>query len=136
MAKKNYNLNLISSLICYTINDITHLFSITETTVRIWIKKGLPTIDGRKPHMIHGKDLKLFLKKKLNNRRHKCAPEQFFCFKCQTTRTPEDNTVFAKELSSTKWLLSAFCSKCGTTIYKASSVKQLSNYDKIFLLHK
>ena len=45
----------------YTVEDVASLFGVHRNTVRAWVKHGLPTNDGRRPTLILGSHLAVFL---------------------------------------------------------------------------
>jgi len=67
----------------YTIDEIARATGVHKTTVRQWIKKGLPTIDGRRPALMLGSEVKRFHETLRGARKRPCAPGQMYCFKCR-----------------------------------------------------
>ena len=85
---KLYNINRISGFLSYTVEDICNMYSVHPQTVRKWIKIGLKTIDSRKPSLIHGSELKEFLKKQNDKNKKHLDFEEFFCVTCKEAHIP------------------------------------------------
>ena len=101
--RKTYNLSKISRLLSYGIEDICNLYSgrnLHPQTVRKWIKQGLTTIDSKKPILIHGSDLVIFLQK-LNEEHHTALNfDEFFCVACKEAHIPLHKTVYLEQFNS------------------------------------
>lgn len=102
----------------YDQNEIAKLFGIRRNTVRHWIKAGLRTIDDRRPLLVHGSALKSFLDARQQARRHKCAPGEFFCFRCRAPRQLGGNVADAAPHTEKVQKLTALCSVCETTMHR------------------
>jgi hypothetical protein len=50
-AKRTYNLRLIRRTCSYTVHEVAELYSLHPNAVRCWVKKGLRTIDDRRPSL-------------------------------------------------------------------------------------
>lgn len=112
----------IKSLRSYEIGELAMLLSCHKNTVRHWIEAGLPTLfDGRRPILIQGSDARDYLEQKRAKRRHKCRPDEMYCFGCRQPRRPALNMVDFKPTSPTGGLLSGICEKCSTLMFKRTS---------------
>jgi hypothetical protein len=134
--KRTYNTRRIKSNYCYSLHEITELFSIHISSVRNWIKEGLPLIDTSRPYMVHGTDLITFIKKRQTKRKRPCKENEFFCLKCRAARTCLNNTIDLRIKSPTKVQLSGKCTICETSMYRAGSVKKIAEYQKLFSIQK
>lgn len=99
---KIYNLNIISSLLSYTIEDVCILYSkrkLHPQTVRKWIKNGLQLVDNCKPVLLHGSTLKDFLGK-LNDDNHISLNfDEFYCFSCKEVHIPLHREIYIEHFS-------------------------------------
>ena len=121
MARR-LNHRLIKSLRSYEIGELAMLLSCHKNTVRNWIKDGLPTLcDGRRPILVHGSDARDYLERKRAGRRHKCRPDEMFCFGCRQPRQPALKMVDFKPTSTTGGLLAGICEQCSTLMFKRAS---------------
>ena len=94
---KLYNINRISGFLSYTVEDISNMYSMHPQTVRKWIKIGLKTIDSRKPSLIHGSELKEFLKKQNEKNKKHLDFKEFFCCACKEAHIPLFRKVYLEQ---------------------------------------
>lgn len=132
--RRSYNIRLIRLNLSYSVQDITELYGIHKNAALRWIKDGLPVIDQRKPYLIHGADLADYLKKKQAGRKHKCKPDEFFCFKCRQPRKAWGDMADIEIRNESKLSISGLCATCETPVRRAGSVSKLPEYQKIFLI--
>lgn len=112
----------IKSLRSYEVGELAALLDCHKNTVRHWIKDGLPTLnDGRRPILVHGSDARDYLERKRQGRRHKCRPEEMYCFGCRQPRRPALGMVDFKPTSATGGLLSGICGECSTLMFRRAS---------------
>jgi hypothetical protein len=130
--KRNINLNRIKKNYAYSINDIGESFGKHKNTVCNWIKEGLKTIDGKKPFLIHGSDLREFLEQKQNARKSKCKDDELFCTKCQKPQKPWGNLVDVFIRAKNKVRLQGLCAVCECKINKDFKVKNWGLVQKTF----
>ncbi len=132
--KRTYNTRRIKRSYSYYLTEIAELFRIHKNSVRNWIKTGLPLVDGRRPHMVHGSALVIFLDERQSKRKHRCQPHEFFCFKCRLPRPPWEGLADMTITSEKRLQLSGICSTCNTQVFKAGSVAKIPEYAKTFNL--
>lgn len=63
MGKKIYPLNILSYWRCYDVEMLCRAYGVHEKTVLEWKRKDLKAIDGKKPLLFYGHDVKEFLAK-------------------------------------------------------------------------
>jgi hypothetical protein len=134
--KRTYNTRLIKQNYCYALDEIARLFSIHISSVRNWIKEGLPLIDRSRPYMAHGSELTSFIKQRQAKRKQPCKKNEFYCLKCRAPRESKNNKASIHIQSKTKLQLKGKCSVCSTTMYRAGSVKNITEYSKSFVIQK
>lgn len=61
MATRHSNHRLAKLHRNYSVEEVAKLYGVHRNTVREWIKRGLPTNDGKRPTLILGRDLAAFL---------------------------------------------------------------------------
>lgn len=132
--KRTYKTGLIKRTFSYSTFEIAELFGIHRATVRQWYKDGLKQIDNRKPYLVNGADLQVFLKDRQSKRKRKCEPGELYCCRCRLPRQPRDNRVILKILNQKTGKLSGLCEVCGAKINKAVSLKNLENLDEILTI--
>jgi hypothetical protein len=134
--KRTYNTRLIKRDYSYGIQEIVELFDLHKTTVRNWIKLGLPLIDKSRPYLIHGSELIVFLNLRQAKRKKTCKPHELFCFKCREPKASCEGLIDI-EIRNPKLLqLIGLCATCSTQTFKAGAVNKLPDYMKIFDVQK
>ena len=134
--KRTYNPRRVRTGQSYSVQEIAELYGLHKNAVLRWIKDGLPLIDQRKPFMIHGGDLAEYLTNKQSGRKHKCKPDEFFCFKCRAPRRAWENAPDIIIRNESKLTISGLCAVCDTPVHRVGTVKKLPEYQKIFLIQK
>ena len=110
----------------YTVEEVASLFGIHRNTVREWVKRGLPTSDGRRPTLILGRDLVAFLSARRAKNKRTCQPGELYCVRCRAPRAPAGDMVDYVPLTATLGNLAAICSVCETMIYRRVSLTKLA----------
>lgn len=126
--RRNYNPQLVSSTRSYSTEEVCDLFEVHPNTIRNWRDKGLQVIDDRQPILFHGSDLKQFLKNMRSGRKHTCAPDELFCFKCRLPQKPKNNEFILVQSPGGQRRIRGVCNHCGTVMNRAVSSK---NIDKL-----
>jgi hypothetical protein len=106
----------------YRIEEIAELFQIHKNTVRNWIKAGLPTIDGKRPILIHGPELARFLSERRANGRARCAPGEIYCVKCRSPKRPAGDMADCIPMAQQRGRLTGICPDCGIMIHRHVSL--------------
>lgn len=124
MKKRKYNARRISLKISYSVQEVAELFGIHKNAALNWIKAGLKIIDQKKPYLINGAELVEFLNTRQKKRKHKCKPDEFYCFKCRLPRRPLPGSILITLRNVHRLKISAKCSDCLTNVFKDGSVKK------------
>jgi|SRR5271163_2127794 len=109
----------------YTIAEAAAILGAHKHTVSRWIAAGLPTIDDRRPLIIHGEDLRGFI----DARRHKkqtCRPGEFFCLGCKAPRRPAGDMTDYILKTASRGLLRGICPICDGFIHRAASLSTIA----------
>jgi hypothetical protein len=110
----------------YTVDEAAMLFRIHKNTVRAWLKSGLLPIDSRRPILILGHQLVRFLHARRQDKRQRCLPGQFYCFRCRTPRASAANRAEYLPITASSGNLRGSCSKCGTRMHRRVSLPKLA----------
>ena len=127
MRKRHPNPRLAKIHRNYTVDEIAHLFGIHRNTVREWVKRGLPTSDGRRPMLILGRDLVAFLTARRAKNKRTCQPGEIYCVRCRVPRAPAGGMVDYMPVTVTLGNLVAICSDCETMMYRRVSLAKLQH---------
>ncbi len=117
--RRRYPVNRVKQSSSYDPGEIAKLFGIHPNTVRHWLKDGLKAIDDRRPIVVHGAALKAFISAKQKAKRQKCAPGEFFCFRCRAPRKPWGGIADASWHTDKIAKLTGLCCVCETTMHRS-----------------
>ena len=109
----------------YTVEEVANLFSVHKNTVRSWIKNGLATNDDKRPVLILGSELKIYLQVKRQSNKRKCHPFEIYCVRCRVPQVPAENMVDFEPVNLTSGRLIGLCPKCDCIINKFFSIAKL-----------
>lgn len=130
MAKYNPNLAKINRN--YTFEEVAGLFCVHKNTVAQWVKNGLFCLKDKRPFLVMGADLRLYLQEKRAAKQQKCKPDELFCMRCKTPTKPAGGFLEYSPMSKTKGRLTGFCSCCECLVNKFASFESLTAYSAFF----
>lgn len=125
MGKRHPNPRLVKIHRNYTVEDITHLLGVHKNTVREWIKRGLPTIDDKRPKLILGGDLSAFLQARRVKNKRPCKPNQMYCLRCRSPKIPAGNMVDYQPVTESLGNLFGICPDCEAGMNRLTSLAKL-----------
>jgi len=125
MGKRTYNPRLAKIHRNYSVEEIAELYGIHKNSVRMWIKQGLPTIDDKRPKLVHGQDLRAFLDNKRTKNKCSCKPGEIYCVRCREPRSPAGNMADYQPVTSELGNLVGICPSCEIMIYRRTSLAKL-----------
>jgi excisionase family DNA binding protein len=108
----------------YTITEAATLLGAHKHTVSRWIAAGLPTTDDKRPLLIHGGDLRAFMKVRASHKQT-CRPGEFYCLRCRAPRRPAGEMVDYIPKTASRGLLRGICPTCETLIYRATTLRAI-----------
>lgn len=100
----------------YAVQELAERLGVHKHTVRLWLKKGLPAIDGAKPTLIHGGEFQEWWGKQRKAAKRPCKPGQMYCFKCKERKAPAQGMVEYAATNAATGNLKALCETCGTVM--------------------
>ena len=116
----------------YSVPEIAALLEVHVHTVRRWLSNGLGSIDGQKPTLIHGAELRRYLDTRAKVRKQKCGPDEMYCLSCRAPRLPILGSVHIADLNEKTVRLVGVCCTCGRKICRAGSASRLPEYTASF----
>jgi excisionase family DNA binding protein len=131
-SARSPDLRRIRPTTTYSPVEIAVLFSIHRNTVLRWIKGGLQPLDDGRPLLIHGSELKRYLKQRIGKRKQKCAPDELPCFRCRAPRKPIKGTIGIARQNAQTLTLTAICATCGSQMFRAGNAAKLRQYEESF----
>jgi excisionase family DNA binding protein len=102
----------------YTITEAAAALGAHKHTVSRWIAAGLPTTDDLRPCLIHGADLRTFLKAR-EPAKQTCRAGEFYCLRCRAPRRPAADMADYIPKSPSRGILRGICPICETLIHRA-----------------
>jgi Helix-turn-helix domain len=126
--RRRYPVNLIKLSDSYDPAEVAKLFGIHRNTVRHWLKEGLVPIDDRRPILVNGAELRAFISGRQKARKQKCAPGEFFCFRCRAPQKPWGGMADFSSLNDKIAKAVAFCSVCETQMHRTIRSADLSKF--------
>jgi hypothetical protein len=130
--KRTYNLRLIKATWPYSVQEIAALFGVHKNAVLIWLKEGLQADRDKRPFLIRGDELIRFLFARQKGRKRRCAPTEFYCFKCRAPREAYLGIADIVIESASRLRIKALCATCSTPINKVQSTKTFERFKKLF----
>ena len=137
MAKRTRkpDLRRIRAGACYTAPEVADLLGVVVSTVRSWMRHGLPHLTDGRPFLIPGDELKTWLKDRQTRRRQACQPDEIFCFGCRAPRRPRPGTVTIVLRNEKTTTIKGRCPVCGCAMNRGGSVARLDDSKRAFGVH-
>jgi len=135
MGKRSYRkrLNRLRIRHCYTQSELADLLKVHLRTVQTWHKQGMLAIDeSDRPFLFLGKAVKKFLRNRLQARKCRLRPGQFYCVRCNCARYPKSGTVRFEPTGKTmgkgdeQILVKGICGKCSLVLVQFNTRSRLS----------
>ncbi len=114
---KQARLNKIKSFRTYTIEEAAEVSGVSPRTIRNWITNGLRVLDGKRPTLIRGDDLRDFIKGQREGRKIKTALDRFFCVRCRKARQAAGGFADCN-ITGKRVTLTALCKVCEIVVSK------------------
>lgn len=135
--KKTFNPNHIKVNRSFSVPEIAETLGVSRFTILYWHRKeGLKAIDDRVPYMFHGKELRRFIRERQEKRKHKCAPDEFFCVKCKKPRTSANNRVIVTIINRKQLNVQGTCAVCNSKTNRRNTTANLSQLTKIYSIEE
>ena len=116
---KSINPGRVKMYRSYSVCEVAQLFGLHKQTVRRWIKKGLPICDKRRPLLILGRDLRMYLEHQVKARKRPCGLAQLFCVRCRAPKKPDGGMVDYIPSTCHTGNLRGLCPDCGVLMHRA-----------------
>jgi hypothetical protein len=128
MTKRNQNPRLAKVNRSYRVDEIAELYGTHKNTVLNWIKQGLPTLDNKRPLMIHGRALNTFHAKKRVKNKQPCQSDELYCMRCKIPKRPVEGLVEFKAINEKTGNLIGICPTCQTLMYRRISKAKIKQF--------
>ncbi len=108
----------------YTVEEAAEVLNITEQTVRVWIKSGLPVLRAKRPMLVLGFELRAFLQDRTINAKQPTVLGEIYCVRCNKPQKPFGMMADYIPVDATNGRLVTLCGVCeGTCSQFASKTK-------------
>jgi excisionase family DNA binding protein len=125
MARR-HNLRRVKIHRSYSVSEAAKLLDVHKHTVSRWIERGLPLIEQKRPLLIHGSDLRDFVKAQ-QPRKQPCRAGEIYCIGCRAPKRPACDVADYIPKTATTGLLAGICPTCERMIYRAANVATLAS---------
>lgn len=125
MHPRRLNHRLVKIHRSYTVEEAATLLGVHRNTVREWVRRGLPTVDQRRPTLILGAQLSGFLQDRRQSSKRPCHPGEIYCMRCRAPKSPLDGEVEYRPLSPSQGNLVGICSTCAAWMFRRASLAKL-----------
>ena len=109
----------------YTVEEIARLFGVHRNTVREWVKRGLPTIDRKRPMLVLGRDLVAFVRARRLRNKRTCQPGEIYCVRCRVPQNPAGDMAEYQPGTATLGNLIGICPSCDSLMYRRVNLARL-----------
>lgn len=130
--RRRHNLSRIKQDETYTYHEAGILLGVSKSTVRHWVKQGLPVMNAGRPPLIKGVELKAFLQRRQSKGKTRCQADEFYCLSCKAPRHVWENAVDVKAINERKLLLSGICDSCERSVSKIQPMKNAPKIADVF----
>ena len=126
MRKRRPNHRLVKTHRSYTVEEVARLFGTHKNTVRTWVKAGLPTCDSKRPTLILGRDLAVYLQARRTKNKRPCQPGEIYCVRCRAPKRPAGDMAECQPITASLGNLSGICPDCEGMIFRRVSLAKLA----------
>jgi hypothetical protein len=110
----------------YSVEEIARLFNIHKNTIRSWFKLGLKPIDGRRPTVVRGEEIRRFLAERRARAKRACGPGRIYCLPCRAPKIPAGKMADCVATSDTIGTLRGICPDCDRMIYRKVNPQKIA----------
>jgi hypothetical protein len=109
----------------YIIPEAAALLGVHPHTVSRWIKHGLPLVSTKRPHLIHGSDLRAYLQAH-QPRKQKLRAGEIYCLPCHAPERPAGDMVDYIPKTPAKGFVRGICPSCDRLIHRLANFATLA----------
>lgn len=124
---RRYSIKGLAKDRVYDFQQASRIIGVSMSTFRKFPKKGLRVISEKRPKLVRGEDLIMFLQKQAEANRQPCRPEQFYCMRCKGPRNALGGMADYVPTNHLTGRLQAFCESCDGPCSKFASPRTLQH---------
>ena len=118
MGSRHPNPRLVKIHRSYSVEEIARLFKLHKNTVRAWLRQGLEAIDGQRPTIARGVEIRRFLTDRRKRAKRPCGPGRIYCLPCRAPKVPAGNMAECVATGDATGTLQGICPDCERMIYR------------------
>jgi hypothetical protein len=118
MGSRHPNPRLAKIHRSYSVDEIARLLRFHKNTVRSWLGKGLKAIDGQRPTVVRGEDIRRFFAERRALAKRPSGPGRIYCLPCRAPKVPALKMAECVVTGDTTGTLQGICPDCGRMIYR------------------
>lgn len=126
MGSRHPNSRLAKIHRSYSVEEIARLFLVHKNSVRSWLRQGLKAIDGQRPTLVRGEDIRFFLAERRTRAKRPCGPGRIYCLPCRAPKVPAGNMAECVTTGDTTGTLQGICPDCNRMVYRRVNPQRLS----------
>jgi hypothetical protein len=110
----------------YSVEEMARLFKVHKNTVRSWFKLGLEAIDGQRPTLARGEEIRRFLAERRARAKRSCGPGRIYCLPCRAPKVPAGRMADCVATSDITGTLRGICPDCDRMIYRTVNPQKIA----------
>ena len=110
----------------YNVEEAARLHGVHKNTVRTWLRAGLRPIDGKRPTLIVGAELRRFLTAQRAARKRPTPNGMIYCLGCRQPRQPAGQMADYVARTATSGDLVGICPVCEKMLYRRINFAKLN----------
>lgn len=127
MAARRVNPRAVKLHRSYSVPELVACFGVHKNTVRHWQRDGLTPIDGGRPVLFQGANVRKFLSARNASRKRPCPPGTLYCFRCREPRQPALGTADFISINAKSGNIRAICATCETVMHRRATKAALAS---------
>lgn len=125
MGSRHPNFRLAKIHRSYSVEEVARLFRVHKNTVRNWFKQGLTPIDGQRPTVVRGADIRQFLGERRARAKRPSGPGRIYCLPCREPKVPAGGMAECVVTGDSAGMLQGICPDCDRMIYRKVNPQRL-----------
>lgn len=109
----------------YSVEEMVRLFKVHKNTIRGWFKQGLQAIDGQRPLVVRGEEIRRFLAQRRARAKQACGPGRIYCLPCREPKVPAGKIAECHQTGESTGTLQGICPDCDRMIYRRVNPQKL-----------
>jgi hypothetical protein len=126
MGSRHPNPRLAKIHRSYSVEEMARLFSVHKNTVRSWFRLGLEAIDGQRPTVVRGDEIRRFLTERRARAKQSCGPGRIYCLPCRAPKVPAGKMAECIATSDITGTLRGICPDCDRMIYRTVNPQKIA----------